>query len=303
MDDDDLPIWSIDRPHELSHESWEAISIALDRLRVALSREDIPAVIGSAKELCETVARVVLAQRGPNVGSKASYDELITAAHRAIERQPGEGLAKDEDVRRIAQGAKQIVCSLGPMRNQRGTGHGRAHPPDVEAEHAQIAVDAAVLWCRWVLRRLGHYMLGDISVLVRRLQEGGIFRSGDLTARLEAVDLQHCSDQDASLVGAAVAQRAIRETFNVRIEGVYAPLKDPDAWPRSFRQGVVEGLLFSPDGTLTTTAWGIDQAAQLVALHPSPDALIDTLVELADAAVWSAPSVGNPPTFAEVTQT
>lgn len=59
-----------------------------------------------------------------------------------------------------------VSGELGPMRNQRGTGHGRAVPPDVAVEHGLIACDAACLWCRWALRRLGPYILGDVSALV-----------------------------------------------------------------------------------------------------------------------------------------
>jgi hypothetical protein len=199
-------MWSFPRPEGLNDEAWRAITSSTARLHDSREREDISAAIGAAKELCESVARVILAQRGHSLGSNASYDEVINAAHKAIERQPGTGLAADQDVRRIAQGAKTIACALGPMRNQRGTGHGRSHPPDVQDEHALIACDAAFLWCRWALRRLGPYILGDVSALVNKLQQDTFYK-GDLTERLAAVDLAQCADHDAHLLGLAVGQR------------------------------------------------------------------------------------------------
>jgi Abortive infection C-terminus len=297
--DEERTIWSIPCPEGLNDEAWRAISGAVARLHGSRERDDIPAAIGAAKELCESVARVILAQRGHSLGSNASYDEVINTAHKAIERQPGKGLAADEDMRRIAQGAKTIACALGPMRNQRGTGHGRAHPPEVHEEHALIACDAAELWCRWALRRLGPYILGDVSALVNRLQQGTVSK-GDLAGRLAAVDLERRDHDDAHLLGLAVGQRTVRETFNVRIEGVDAPIADPDAWPAAYRAGVIEGLMFSADGTLTTSPSAVDLAARLVAVHPTPTDILDRLGALAGNAGWTPPTVGLPPDLEEV---
>jgi Abortive infection C-terminus len=301
VNDDELLVWSIPRPPELNREAWKAISDAADRLRDAMQRDDIPAVIGSAKELCETVARVILAQRGPSVGSNVSYDELITMAHRAIERQPGEGVAGDEDVRKIARSAKTIMAALGPMRNQRGTGHGRAEAPDVEAEHACIAGDAAFLWARWALRRLGHYMLGDVPVLVNKLKDD-TFRRGVLAERLRAVDLPQRTPDEARLLGVSVGQRAVRETFLVQEEGVEAAIAAPDRWSPTYRAGVIEGLLFSVDGTVTSSPPAVDSAARLLALQPDALAVIERLEHLAATAAWTAPAVGSPPSLDEVTE-
>jgi hypothetical protein len=300
VDDDERMVWSIARPEGLNDEAWQAILKVATRLHLARDRDDISAAIGAAKELCECVARVILAQRGHSLGSNASYDEVINAAHRAIERQPGTGLAADEDVRRIAQGAKSIVCALGPMRNQRGTGHGRSHPPDVEVEHALIACDAAFLWCRWSLRRLGPYILGDVSALVNKLRQDTFYK-GELTERLAAVDLARCSEHDAHLLGLAVGQRTVRETFNVRIEGVEAAIADADAWPAAYRAGVIEGLLFSADGTLTTSPRAVDLAAQLVAVQPDPIQILDRLGALATNAGWASPPIQIPPDIEDVT--
>lgn len=101
-------------------------------------------------------------------------------------------------------------------------------------------------------------------------------------------------------MGTSVGQRAVRETFLVQIEGVDAAITDPDAWPPAYRAGVIEGLLFSADGTLTTSPKAVDSAAQLLSLHPDAVELLDRLHDLAENAAWTAPAVGTPPSLDEV---
>ena len=43
---------------ELNREAWQAVSQAADRLTRAVGRDDIPAVIGSAKEMEQSVRRL-----------------------------------------------------------------------------------------------------------------------------------------------------------------------------------------------------------------------------------------------------
>jgi hypothetical protein len=203
----------------------------------------------------------------------------------------------------MAQSAKTIACELGPMRNQRGTGHGRAVPPDVALEHGLIACDAACLWCRWALRRLGPYILGDVSALVNDLQQGVTFYRGDLAQRLVAVDVQRLPDEQAHLLGTAVGRRAVGGTFLVQDEGVDAAADAPDAWPSSYRTGLIEGLLFSENGTLTALPKTVASAADLLASHPDTDAVLARLNELAATAVWTAPTGSAPATAAEVLDT
>jgi Abortive infection C-terminus len=300
--DDDATLWEIARPEGLNPEEWRAITEATARVVVARSRSDMSAVIGSAKEMCETVARVILSQRGPNLGSKAKFSELITEAHRAVERQPGEGLATDPPVRDVARGAKTIVLALMPLRNDKGTGHGRALPPDVVDEHGLIAGDAAFVWCRWALRRLGHYMRGDGSVLVNMLQQSNFYK-GDLAGRLTAVALDQRSDEEALRVGVAVGQRATRETINVQEEGVNVALAEPGHWPAAYRGGLVEGLLFSADGTFTASTYSATAAARLLKDHPNGERLLHRLLDLVREASWTAPKTYQPTALSDVTAT
>ena len=103
---------------------------------------DGPLVIGTAKELCEAIAKVVVAERGGTLSGAADLPDVVTAAHKALEFQPGEGVANDPETRKVAQGLKSIVLGLGELRNRRGTGHGRATPGNAVEEHVDLAYEA-----------------------------------------------------------------------------------------------------------------------------------------------------------------
>ncbi len=184
-----MTFYEIEVPEELDDEHVQAISAHAARLDAARKREDLSEIVGYSKELAESIARVVLVVRGRVMSDSVDFGSIITEAHRAIERQPGEGLAgSHEIVRRTAQSAKGLVTDLGRLRNEVGTGHGRATLPDVVEEQARIAADATVVWARWILGRLPSYLLADVHELIKHLG-GGTFYKGDLTARLAAVDL------------------------------------------------------------------------------------------------------------------
>lgn len=60
-----------------------------------------------------------------------------------------------------------------------------------------------------------------------------MFYSGDLAGRLIDANLPTAEPRHVRAIGVAVGQRAARETFNVRIDGVDAAIADPDLerWP------------------------------------------------------------------------
>ena len=105
----------------------------------------------------------------------SDFTPIITAAHKAVGRQPGEGLAgSDESVRKMAQSAKGLVTELAQLRNAVGTGHGRATLPPVVEEQARVATDATIVWARWMLGRLPSYLLSDVREMIKRLGRGGL---------------------------------------------------------------------------------------------------------------------------------
>lgn len=284
-------------PTELDDAHRAAIAQHASRLDAARERNDLSDVVGCAKELAECIARIVLAVRGSTVASNPDFGSLITEAHRAVERQPGQGLAhSDATVRAVAQHAKGFVKDLGTLRNQVGTGHGRSVLPAVVEEHALIAVDAALVWTRWVLRRLPAYLLSDPQQLVSLLSSG-IFYKGDLAARLDAIDL--AQDPDAArAIGVAVGRRAVGETFNVRIEGIDRVLVSPGAYPAEYRSGLVCGLLFDEQGAMSTTPTALALAIDLLLVDERGESLLSDLSAIIASARWTPTDrLPTPPTL------
>src|SRR5207249_1397289 len=205
-------------PDGLGDLEWLAITDAEERLLRAKAADDRALVVGSSKELCEAIAKIVITQRGSLAAAGADLPELITMAHRLLDFQPGECLATEPEARKIAQSLKSMVLGVGEMRNRHGTGHGRAVPSGITAEHAELAFDSAMLWSGWAVRRLEPYIAGDVSALVRDL-EANTFRKGDLGRRLGYAGLSGLSVEDQWRLGFAVACRASRGTFVVMADG------------------------------------------------------------------------------------
>jgi hypothetical protein len=279
----------IERPAGLADAAWESITSCLDRLERASRDDDSSLVVGSAKELVEAMAKVVLQERGETVGSGADYTEVLTKAYKALDRQPGQGLAADPGVREIAQGAKTIASQLGSLRNQYGTGHGRAGAPQVPDELVLVSVDAALLWSRWAARRLEDYISGRPSSLAHELRSGAAFRRGQLRRRLEDANLRALEEADQQLLGVTVAQRAMRDTFVVREDGIdaCAEISDLGQWPAGYRKGLVQGLFLDQDGYVDVKPWGVKLAARVLAPHPDAKAVLNEMRDSILQADWS----------------
>lgn len=89
----------LERPDGLSDDSWAAIEDSWRRLSDAVANGDHRLAIGSAKELVEGTARVVIHARGETAPSNADLPAVLTRAHAMLERQPGPGLAQDGSAR------------------------------------------------------------------------------------------------------------------------------------------------------------------------------------------------------------
>ena len=281
-----MTFYEIDVPSALDDEHCAAISAHAERLDAARDREDLSGVVGCAKELAESIARVVLDVRGQVLSDSSDFTSIITAAHKAVERQPGEGLAgSDEAVRKMAQSAKGLVTELAQLRNTVGTGHGRARLPPVVEEQARVAADATIVWVRWMLGRLPSYLLSDVHDLIKRLRKGE-FRKGVLAARLKAVDLPSLETDDARALGIAVGRRTVGRTFLVRIEGVDPVITHPGGYPAAYRAGLVRGLLFNEQGALCTRASAVGLAVDLLLVDDQMEAMIGEIAPLIASSGW-----------------
>ncbi|MEU4048723.1 abortive infection family protein [Streptomyces olivaceus] len=192
------------KPKALDPTAWAAIRDCFDRLQGAVRANDRPLAIGSAKDLVEATARVVLDSRGQPAGSNEEYDKVLNLAHRAIEYQPGPGLSPDAAVRQAANSAKKLAAQLRELRNSYGTGHGRSTLPLIEDEVIETCVDGALLWTRWALRRLQFLIIGSVQQLVTDLHSS-TFSTGDLATRLQAADLPRLPFENQRRLGGRLA--------------------------------------------------------------------------------------------------
>jgi len=274
-------------PKGLSSSSWAVIYAAEQRLATAERLGDRPFIVGAAKELVEAVAKAVVIARRGSVGAGIRFGQLITEAHRALERQPGEGLATDDPTRQLAQATKQLASQLGLMRNELGTGHSGSTLPAVFDESLELAVTASVLWSRWALRRVAHTIAGDLEPLIADL-ENATWHRGELAARLLAAGLSELQPADARRLGAAVGQRAgpSSGTFVVFDDGVGRCMASDDVllWPAAYREGVVLGMLLDREGYLSAVPDLMAKIVALVNVVPDPASSLQSVVDGLDTA-------------------
>jgi hypothetical protein len=130
----------------------------LDRIQRAIA-DDPALAVGSAKELIESTAKVVLAERGLPVSDKSDLPELARQAQQALALHPSSAVAGPDGtdaVKRILGGVSTIAAGLAELRNRGyGTGHGAAGARvGLRARHAHLAVNAAFTWCQLMLDTL-----------------------------------------------------------------------------------------------------------------------------------------------------
>ncbi|WP_329169464.1 abortive infection family protein (plasmid) [Streptomyces sp. NBC_01267] len=257
-------------------------------MSAAVTSDDRPLIVGSAKELVESVARVTLVSYGRVVADGDEYDKVLGLAHRVIEHVIGPAVPGNHPLRQIPDAAKKMAGQLRELRNAYGTGHGRAVVHGITDEVAEAAVHAALLWTRWALSRLQTVLLGAVSPLVSDLQSGTVFYGGDLAARLEAANVPRLEKSEQHRLGVAVGQRAANETNNVRVEGIRACANQPEQWPDAYREGVVQGLFVNEDGQAHAyAAASADCVAELLQHHSEPERVLSELSTLLAAASWS----------------
>lgn len=136
-----------------------AIHDGLDRITRALEVNDPAQAIGSAKELVESAAKLVLRERGMQINEKDDLPQLVHQAQVALGVHPSAtqpGPDRSEAVKKILGGVVSITNGLAELRNRGyGTGHGPAGPRvGLDARHAHLAVAGARLWCEFMLDTL-----------------------------------------------------------------------------------------------------------------------------------------------------
>lgn len=260
----------LERPPHVPEDNWTAVRNEERRLHEAIISDDSPAIIGALKSLVESVARVVKDIAGDPADSDAPFEGTVSSAHNWLHRQPGLDLATDPPFGTMASQAKKMAANLGAVRNEFGTGHGRARPPAVMDEMVELSMEGALIWVRWALRRLGPFTSGRPGPLIEDLKYNN-FRAGLLAQRLRDANLPNLEEHHQRALGVAVGQRAARGTFVVERDGLNPAIESNELipWTREYRWGLATGLLENAEGRWTLRKPNIQGAVDAIA--PVPD--------------------------------
>jgi hypothetical protein len=109
--------------------------------------DDPGLAIGTAKELLESCAKTILAERSIQAPKDATLPQLVKLAAKELELTPDDvpDSAKGADtIRRLLGNLGTIAQSIAELRNQYGTGHGKtAGTKGLSSRHAKLAAGAA----------------------------------------------------------------------------------------------------------------------------------------------------------------
>lgn len=147
------------RPELLSDiRSADVIRDHLARIERAVA-DDPAQVIGSAKELVESTAKIILRERGVEFADDEKIPQLVPRAQEALGVHPTSisgGVDGAQATKKILGGLTAVVVGIAELRNRGyGTGHGGAEVrKGLYPRHAHLAVSAARTWCEFMLDTL-----------------------------------------------------------------------------------------------------------------------------------------------------
>lgn len=266
-----MDLFELRRPEHIDESSWDAIEIAHRRLEGAWSQQDLPEVIGKAKELVETIAKVVVSATGETPGDVADFAPTVKRAQQALGRQPGADLSQDQNIRAMSQAAQTLASSIGPIRNSHGTGHGRDRVPDIVDEMANVTVEAALLWSRWALRRLGHLLADYPNDLIEAVNTA---TSRDaLREKFRAAAISQQPEEIQQRIGVAFGQQAAGGFGNAVEVGVEPAIDGGySEYPIGYRIGLLKGMLLNAGGQIGITKFYAPWFVSLVSSLPEQKA-------------------------------
>jgi hypothetical protein len=132
-----------------------AIDAQIDRIK--RSSEDAALLIGTAKELLETVSRYVLQESGQDVRPNADFDELVFFALHNLGLTPQSVTVTDAasaSLREILDGLWKVGRAVNTLRNIEGTGHGRTALPVTTTVAARAVVQSAAIVAQMMVSTL-----------------------------------------------------------------------------------------------------------------------------------------------------
>lgn len=256
------------------------------RLERSLTAADDVQAIGDAKCVVEATAKVVWDINGTPADSNESFPKVVARAHELLRAQPGHELAHLSAYGALATQAAKMAGNLAEIRNAIGGGHGRARQPYVRAEEVDLALDGALTWVRWALRRLDLFAEGRPDQLIQDLvgsdtESQATFTKGLLARRLASADLARLEPKWQRALGVAVGQRSAGGTFVVSGDGFDPALDSSDlvAWPAQYRIGLALGCMFNRDEQPTIWPGALAAAVKVLVPVEGEEEVLGDLVE------------------------
>ncbi len=144
---------SVDEIDEGSGEVFDTVA-DLARIRGALS-SDIPAALGSTKNVLETICKRILTLRGceePPEELPTLFRDTQKVLGIHAESMQGGRIAADE-IKRISNACANITSGLGTLRNKYGNAHGQPEARILDDHTARFAILAGLAVAEYLLAR------------------------------------------------------------------------------------------------------------------------------------------------------
>ncbi len=228
----------------------QALNVHGERLQLALRADDAGLAIGTAKDLVESVAKVVCSVFGVAFGDGDDLPQLSVRCHEILQAHPRAHQDRGA-LQRLTSAVMQIPQHLAALRNGEGAGHGHAFVTDIFNHSVVLTSEAAVLWSYWVLAasRLRLQEEEQFRQHVAEIEGGRAFRRGELRAHLvDAIGLQLLDHERQRACGVACGRRRVRGTFVVGLDVINPFIDGEVEWPDPFLLGLLEGLLLDASG-------------------------------------------------------
>lgn len=157
---------SLEKDGPLDFEVMDRAALGEQLKRLNSAAEDPALLLGTAKDLIESIYKFVLEEIGTGVPPNANFPAL---QHLALERlnllpqNVNADLPGGKELRMIYQAAQKQAGIINDLRNVQGTGHGRTLPTGIKPEAAIFVVKQGGLIAEMLLTKLDE-ATGNASV-------------------------------------------------------------------------------------------------------------------------------------------
>lgn len=130
----------------------QALNDQLNRLR--RNTEDAALLLGTAKELLESVGKFVLEEGHRLPNRRLDFPEIMTLSMEQLGvllAQVDASTEGGKQVRKVYQAVRTVIDAVNELRNAHGTGHGRTLPTGVSVEAARFMIRQATMVAEMLL--------------------------------------------------------------------------------------------------------------------------------------------------------